>query len=176
MPKSKTKPRDLGGRPVKTGAWSIVHRQELIEQYPEIPKYLRQVRMGLVRDVAGTEDELSEMQRLLIDRIMTKLSVCRLVECYFEKHGILRRDRLGDKILELEPAMNQWLMLDRAIKEALSLLGIKRIQPKEEPEQTIAEIIREHDTAETKAQAQDSGEIMDHEPSGETKKSEEDPK
>jgi len=115
------------GRPVKSGAWSVVNRDELVARYPEVQRFLRDTRQGLVRDVAGEEENLSEMQRILIDRIISKLAVCRVVECYLEKHGILRRDRLEkDKVLELEPALVQWAALDRNIKDALALLGIKK--------------------------------------------------
>jgi hypothetical protein len=105
----------------------VVNRAELVKSYPEVQRYLRDTRAGLVQDIAGDEENLSEMQRLLIDRIISKLSVCRIIECYLEKHGILRRDRLEkDKVLELEPALVQWAAIDRNIKDALALLGINR--------------------------------------------------
>jgi len=123
-----TKGKRRPGRPPRHGGYSLVARDELLREHPYLKQYLRDTREGLIRDIAVTEDELTEQQRLLIDRLISKLAVCRLIEVYVEKFGIFRRDRLkNDKVLELEPAMGvNYLAFSNAIDRALAILGIEK--------------------------------------------------
>ena len=92
------------GRPPTHSGYSIIYQDRAISDHPEIRHYLEGTREGLVRDIAGSEDKLSEQQRVMVDRIISRLAICRLIEVYVEKLGIFRRDRLeGGKVLELEP-------------------------------------------------------------------------
>jgi hypothetical protein len=121
------------GRPPLHGGYSLIHRDELIKQYPRLRRYLEDCRAGLVKDVAGSEDELSESQRIMIDRIISRLSICRLIEIYIEKYGAFRRDQLRDsKVLELEPALGQnYLAFSNSIDRALIALGLNKKQSSE---------------------------------------------
>jgi len=71
---------------------------------------------------------LSEQQRIVIDRIISKLAILRLIEVYIERHGIWRRDRLKkDQILELEPALGlNYLAFSNSVDRSLKLLGINK--------------------------------------------------
>lgn len=123
--KKKGKP----GRPRKHGAYSINIRDDELKSHPRIRQYLEATRQGLVRDVAGSEENLSEQQRILIDRIISKLSIMRLIEVYIEKTGIFRRDKLlqDDGILELEPALGMnYLAFSNSVDRALKILGIHK--------------------------------------------------
>jgi hypothetical protein len=122
----KVKSKARLGRPPKHGGYSLIHRDELIKNYPKLRRYLEDCRAGLVQDVAGTEDQLSEQQRIMIDRIISRLSICRLIEIYIEKYGAFRRDRLKRfQVLELEPALGQnYLAFSNSIDRALIALGL----------------------------------------------------
>ena len=123
-----TKGKRRPGRPPRHGGYSLVARDDLLKEHPHLKQYLRDTRAGLVRDIAGTEDELTEPQRCVIDRLLSRLAVCRLIEVYIERNGIFRRDRLQkDRVLELEPALGiNYLAFSNSIDRALSILGVSR--------------------------------------------------
>jgi len=116
------------GRPPKHGGYSINLRDAELKKHPRIRRYLEETREGLVRDVAGREEDLSEQQRILIDRIINKLSIMRLIEVYIEKYGAFRRDRLRKhQVLELEPALGQnYLAFSNSVDRAIKILGISK--------------------------------------------------
>jgi hypothetical protein len=118
------------GRPVKHGGYSLIARDELLKQHPKLRQYLEDTRAGLVKDVAGSEDQLSEQQRVMVDRIISRLSICRLIEVYIEKYGAFRRDQLKRfQVLELEPALGQnYLAFSNSIDRALIALGLDKKQ------------------------------------------------
>jgi len=111
------------GRPIKHGGCSIELKDELLQKHLGARTYLRETRSGLIRDVAG-----SEQQRLLIDRIISKLLILRVIEIYVEKHGIWRGDKLKRyQGLELEPALGlNYLAFSKSVDRALKLLGIHK--------------------------------------------------
>jgi len=101
----------------------------LLKKNPAVRAYLRETRADLIRDVAGSEESLSAQQRILIDRIISKLLVLRVIEIHLEKYGIWRRDKLLAKpsVLELEPALgNNYLAFSNSIDRALGQLGLTK--------------------------------------------------
>lgn len=126
--KEKSKGKSRRGRPTKHGGYSLIAKDEVLKDHPRLRQYLQDTRDGLVRDVAGSEDRLSEQQRVLIDRIITRLSICRLIEVYIEKYGLFRRDKLKRfHVLELEPALGQnYLAFSNSVDRALRDLGLER--------------------------------------------------
>jgi hypothetical protein len=116
------------GRPLKHGGYSLILKDELVKEHPRLREYLQDSRDGLIQDVAGAEDALSEQQRIMIDRIISRLSICRLIEIYIEKYGAFRRDQIKrHKILELEPALGQnYLAFSNSIDRALIALGLNK--------------------------------------------------
>jgi len=141
----KKRPGRKPGVKVKHGGYSIIHRDELLRRNPYIKQYLQDCRDGLIRDVAGSEETLSEQQRIMIDRIISRLSICRLIESYIERFGPFRRDRIKrGKVLELEPALGiNYLAFSNSIDRALIALGLQRKVI--EPEMSLAEVIKEFD-------------------------------
>jgi hypothetical protein len=126
--KSKKGRKKKMGCPMKHGGYSLIHRDALLKEHPRLRYYLEDVRVGLVQDVAGSEDALSEQQRVMIDRIISRLSICRLIEIYCEKYGVFRRDQVkGHKVLELEPALGiNYLAFSNSIDRALQALGLNK--------------------------------------------------
>jgi len=121
------------GRPYKHGGYSLILKDKLIKEHPRLRQYLEDTRIGLIQDVAGSEDQLSEQQRIMIDRIISRLSICRLIEIYIEKYGAFRRDRLKRfQVLELEPALGQnYLAFSNSIDRCLIALGLNKKQSSE---------------------------------------------
>lgn len=128
----KTKIRKKG-RPLKHGGYSIIYKDQEIKRHPKLRQYLQECRDGLILDVAGSEDALSEQQRIMIDRIISRLSICRLIECYVERYGAFRRDKIKrEKVLELEPALGvNYLAFSNSIDRALIALGLNKKQANE---------------------------------------------
>ena len=156
--KSKKGRKKKMGCPMKHGGYSLIHRDALLKEHPRLRYYLEDVRVGLVQDVAGSEDALSEQQRIMIDRIISRLSICRLIEIYCEKYGVFRRDQVKrHKILELEPALGiNYLAFSNSIDRALVALGLNK--RKAEKVLTIETYTRAFDEAkEKKAKAEAAG-------------------
>jgi len=147
--------RTKRGRPYKHGGYSLALKDDLLKENPRVTRYLLNCRAGLVKDVAGSEDALSEQQRIMIDRIISKLAVCRLIELYVERYGAFPRRKVKGKVLvklELVPCLGvNYLAFSNSIDRALIALGIDKRQG--EHVQTIQEIAAEIDAEEAAAQA-----------------------
>jgi hypothetical protein len=129
------------GRPPKSGAYSPICREEFLEEYPEIRRYIQGSRDGLIEDRLArsggkTEVDLTAAERLMIDRQVSKLAVSRQIEVYLRRHGILRRDRLKMRqVLEPEPILLFWLNLQNSIDRGLTALGLE--PPKREESEVM---------------------------------------
>jgi hypothetical protein len=110
------------GRPPQHGGYSLIcGRRELVHRHRRLREYLENCREGLVRDVAGSEEALSEQQRIMIDRIVSRLSICRLIEIYVEKTAVFTEDgRL------VSPLADNYLAYSNSIDRALVALGLDR--------------------------------------------------
>jgi hypothetical protein len=163
--KRKIMVKSRRGRPVKHGGYSLIARDELLKQHPQLRRYLEDSRAGLIRDVAGSEDQLSEPQRIMIDRIISRLSICRLIEVYIEKYGAFRRDQLKRfQVLELEPALGlNYLAFSNSIDRALIALGLN----KKEAEKVID--LHEYIAKKygKKSESKKDPEVKDNQPEGE---------
>jgi hypothetical protein len=115
-----------------------------------IRRYLEDVRAGLVADISGgAEDDLSEQQRVMINMIINRLAICRLIETYCERYGVFRKDVLKrKKILELEPALGMnYLAFSNSVDRALIALGLGR---KGEKVLDLTDYVRQADAAKDK--------------------------
>jgi hypothetical protein len=65
-------------------------------------------------------------KQIILDRMTAKLLTAGLLDIFMGKHGILRRDRLEQKILEAEPIVATWLSINNAILRDLEALGLER--------------------------------------------------
>ena len=126
------------GRPARHGGYSLLTRGVLPEKRKYIGHYLSTIREGLIHDLATSEEDLSTAQKILIDRTVTFLGVVRLIEEFAREHGVL--DSKGRVTSGLTA---YYLSFNRHIKEYLALLGLEKKAL--EPEQTLADVIREID-------------------------------
>lgn len=109
------------------GGYSVAMKDELLRSRPEILRYLKRTQRDIVRDICPEGDvHLTATRRILIDRVMSKLATVRLIETYIGEHGILRQDRLDQRVLEAEPIFGVWLSLNNQIREDLKLIGFER--------------------------------------------------
>ena len=93
---------------------------EIPERMTRVRLYLDETRAGLVRDVAGREEDLSTAQRVIIDRTMGLLSVLRCIEESLSEQGIMRGSVLAPILRE------NYLSYQNAVRLNLAALGINR--------------------------------------------------
>lgn len=121
---SKNKPK-LGkkskrGRPPKHGGYSLLTKGELPENRKYVRNYLTFVREGLIRDLGPKEEDLTTAQLVLIDRVIAKLGVLRLVEEHAKERGIFEDRSLSPSLKE------SYIAYDNSIRLSLQALGIGR--------------------------------------------------
>ena len=103
------------------------HQEAIFARHPEIMAYLRVVRRGLVRDLSPEgEAHMTTAKHVVLDRLMGKLKMSGLIEAYLSENGIIRRDKLAQKVLDPEPITSLWLALNHQIRLDIQLLGLER--------------------------------------------------
>jgi len=116
--KQKKRNKSRRGRPPKHGGYSLLFKGELPENRRYLRAYLTEVREGLIQDLGPNEDDLSTGQRVLIDRIISKLGVVRCIEEYIRDNSVMEGKRLSPSLRESYLAYNNSIRLD------LQALGI----------------------------------------------------
>jgi hypothetical protein len=112
------------GRPPKHGGYSL-YQGDLIKEHPELRRYLEDCRAGLIEDLSAEgEAGLTAGQLILLDRIIQKVGLSRLIEIHVSKSSFLRDPQA--KAPEIAPVLQFWLSVNNAIRADLQLLGIER--------------------------------------------------
>lgn len=101
------------------GGYSVAHKDELIRRRPEIAVYLKTVRLGLARDLCPEgEEHMTTARRIILDRLMSKLSTVRLIEAWLAENPA--------QILAAASVTGLWLSTNTAILKDLLALGLER--------------------------------------------------
>lgn len=109
MEKSKRKQRQI--RPKRHGAYSFIVRGQLPQHRAYLLQYLTDCRQGLINDLGGSE-RLSTGQTILIDRVIGKLGIARVIEEHIKENGAFQRDRLSPVLERSYLAYSNSLRLD----------------------------------------------------------------
>jgi len=104
------------------GGYTYLSKGKLPVARAYIERYLTGVREGLIQDLGPTEVDLTTAQIVLIDRVVTKLGVCRCIEEYIRENTVMTGDRLSPSLRESYLAYNNSIRLD------LAALGINKRQ------------------------------------------------
>jgi hypothetical protein len=113
------KPKKIG-RPPRHGGFSIaVKKGEFPERRSYIRTHVTGVRDSLVRRLGPTETDLTGAQVVLIDRIISKLSIIRMIEEYTRETGAF--NRRGELISVLQKSYLAW---SNSLRLDLQALGI----------------------------------------------------
>lgn len=118
--KSKLNSKSRRGRPPKHGGYSLLSRGEIPENRRYISNYLSEVREGLIEDLGPTEEDLSTAQRVLINRVVSKLGIIRCVEKYIRENSVIVGNDLAPSLRASYLAYNNSIRLD------LQTLGIEK--------------------------------------------------
>ena len=109
------------GRPPKPGGYSLIARQgELPKRTTRVRRYLSDVLAGLIRDVAGREEDLTTAQLVLVDRAVSLLGVLRTIEESLSETGIMRGTELAPILRE------NFLSYNNTLRLTLGALGVHR--------------------------------------------------
>lgn len=109
MAKSKRKHAQI--RPKRHGAYSFLVRGELPIHRAYLLRYLTDCRQGLIDDLGGCE-RLSTGQTILIDRIIGKLGISRLIEEHTKETGAINGQELSPMLRASYLAYSNSLRLD----------------------------------------------------------------
>jgi len=124
-------------RQIKHGGYELIARAGAgSPEHVEVVEYLIELRADLVSDLGPKEVDLTAAERILIDRIITKIGICRCMEKHIARLGIM--DSQG----RLRGALKaHWLAYDNSITRSLAALGIHT--RKEEAPRSLSDIILE---------------------------------
>lgn len=144
------KPPRLPGGPLPKIAGLTTMMSQILVKHPEIVTYLRRTAKALEAHFSahGTR-EISAPRRILIDRLLSQLAVCRIFEAYLASAGFLRRDKADQGVLEPHGLVAAWQSQNNQVNRTLGLLGLDDL-PGEGPA-ALEAILAEY-------QAEDEGE------------------
>ncbi|OGP59381.1 MAG: hypothetical protein A2V67_12600 [Deltaproteobacteria bacterium RBG_13_61_14] len=110
-------------------------------------EFLIEARAGLVRDHGPTEEDLTMAQRLLIDRVISKLGVMRCLEEWARDYGVIQGGDLAG------PFRESYLAYANSMRFDLTALGVKVRAGREAL--SVLEVLAEDKKAEEKAEKAD---------------------
>lgn len=123
MAKSKRKHAQI--RPKRHGAYSFLVRGELPQHRAYLLRYLSECRHGLIDDLGGSE-KLSTAQTILIDRVIGKLGISRLIEEHCKETGAIIGKELAPVLKQSYLAYSNSLRLDLLALQGLNEKGTDR--------------------------------------------------
>jgi hypothetical protein len=145
-PKLSTK-LTAGRRPTH-GGFSFLATGKLPEHRRYILQYLTAARMQLIRDIGGSEENLSAQQIIIIDRIISKLGILRCIEEHVRETSIMKGH-------ELAPALRaSYLAYSNSLRLDLQALGIDKRTADEALD--LGSYIREREKEKTERKAKDA--------------------
>ncbi len=133
------KPLKKTGRPPRRPGYSLIARGETPRGRRYVETYLTEVRQSLIEQLGPTEADLSAGQRVLVDRVIAKVGVLRLIEEECRERGVFRPDRQG----LVNVLAENYLAWSNSVRLDLMALGIKRGAAPGVPD--LAEYIRMKD-------------------------------
>lgn len=122
--REKKKGKSRRGRPPKHGGYSLLVKGELPENRRYIARYLTEIREGLIGNIGPTEEDLTTAQRVIIDRVISKLGVVRCIEEHIRKNSVMEGNDLAPSLKVSYLAYNNSIRLD------LQAIGIDKKQAK----------------------------------------------
>lgn len=120
MNEKRTKNGKRIGRPPRHGGYSLLaKRGDVPECRRYVREYLEGVRAGLVRDLGPKEGDLTAAQLTLINHVISKVAITRLIEERLAETGIF--NAAG----ELDPALGKFFLIaSNSLRLDLQALGI----------------------------------------------------
>lgn len=113
------KPKKTKGRPPRHGAYSLmVKAGELPKRRTYLRAYLSEARASLISDLGPKEADLTMAERILINSVVSKLSIIRCIEEAVKEEGVFRG-------LELSSVLSKsYITYCESLRRDLQALGI----------------------------------------------------
>lgn len=107
------------GRPRNPRGYSMISRREDLRRRTYIEDYLTEVRAGLIQDMGPDEKDLTTAKAVLIDRVVSKLGIVRVIEEYIRENTVMVKGG------EVAPALKaSYLAYNNSIRLDLQALGL----------------------------------------------------
>ena len=117
--KNSEKKRPLQIRPKRHYGYSFLVTGEMPQHRAYLLRYLTECRMGLIDDLGGPES-MTTGQLIIVDRVISKLGVARLIEEHCRENGVFRDQQLAP------PLKESYLAYSNSIRLDLQSLGIEK--------------------------------------------------
>jgi hypothetical protein len=136
----------------------MVQAGKLPERRAYLRAYLTEAREGLVNDLGPTEADLTAAQVVLIDRVISKLSIIRCIEEHVREKGVFTQSGELDSVLS-----KSYLAWANSIRLDLQALGIDKRAGERvmSPLEVAAEIDRAKAGGDNGEGEKGAGEIVD---------------
>jgi hypothetical protein len=123
--------------PIVHGGYSKFPLRAIGRKNGHIWRYIQAVRETYISDLTAGQGEeaLTAGQRILLDRLIQKISIVRIIENSLRPVGIFQAG------LEIRGVLNFWRLMNDSIRQDIATLGLKRIPP--EPKDISLEAIVE---------------------------------
>ncbi len=147
------------GRPPRHGGYSLMIRAGVLpERRAYLRAYLTEAREGLVNNLGPLEADLTAAQVVLIDRVISKLSIIRCIEEHVREKGVFTKAGELDSVLS-----KSYLAWANSIRLDLQALGIDKQAGERvlSPLEVAAEIDKAKADAEGEGRETGAGEIVD---------------
>jgi len=143
--KEKLKIKLNPGKRRSYGGYSILRTEGFPTKRRQIEKYLTAARQGMINDLAGSEQDLSTAQIILINQTIGLLGVIRAIEEYIRSNTVMKGE-------EISPSLkSSYLSYNNSIRLNLQALGIeKKVTGRTSLEDYISEITKENEKQEVK--------------------------
>ena len=120
MANKQKKSKSKRGRPTKHAGYLFLRTGDMPPERRYLVNHLENIRAGLIRDLGPKEKDLTTAQRLLIDRVIAKLGILRLIEEHAAENGFFDGNSLAPSLRE------SYISWDNSIRLALRELGISK--------------------------------------------------
>ncbi len=136
----------------------MVRAGELPERRAYLRAYLTEVREGLVNNLGPLEADLATAQVVLIDRVISKLSIIRCIEEHVREKGVFTKAGELDSVLS-----KSYLAWANSIRLDLQALGLDKKAGEKilSPLEVAAEIDREKTAKDKEDGEKGAGEFVD---------------
>ena len=143
--KEKLKIKLNPGKRRSYGGYSILRTEGFPAKRRKIESYLTAARQGMINDLAGSEQDLSTAQVILINQTIGLLGVTRCIEEYIRSNTVMKGE-------EISPSLkSSYLSYNNSIRLNLQALGIeKKVTGRTSLEDYISEITKENKEKEVK--------------------------
>ena len=104
---------------------NIKHRAYSLVKPLYVRRRLSAIREALIRDIGGTEDNISAQKLIILDGVISRLGIVITMEQYIRQTGIIKGHSLAPCL------RHDYQTYRNSIDRALGMLGLERFEKEE---------------------------------------------